>query len=358
MSTFETALPAVSVGHGPTRVRSTSWQIFSAIREVPSILRGLWKPARAFRKHLFVVAIFNICIAGWGAALPLVLAWNIDTFVAGASYATIVQNIIGPFILITIPLSMLLPALRELYTVWYLRLPFKKAAGKTCKAHQRNLGLYPTKIRNKGPALKEGCDAAYEVIEFCTREPFHVIKGFFIAGYLFYYHSALLMGLVVAGVFVDAVIMLLMRNRLVVPISRMQDHEYRVQGMINRMLDGTEGPHGVSDKEYEHEWDAYILATKKAERSKLFYQTVWRGGMSQLFRISIALLVAWWVYAGQISVGDFLLLTALAATANDPFEIFLNFMWKLVTLREQLRRFGLLCGFDLGLAAAEGTITS
>ncbi len=353
MSFLGSALPAVS-GHAPTKVRSTSLQFFGATKEVPSILRGLWKPARPFLKQLSVVAGFNICIAGWGAMVPLVLAWNVDTFVANASYDEIAGNLLIPFFVITIPL-MIFPALRELYTVWYLRLPFKRAAGKMCRAYQLSRG-YPTPLRNKGPALKEGCDAAYEVVEFCTREPFNIVKGFFIAGYLLFYHSALLMGLVVAGICLDAVIMFWMRTRLVIPISRMQDHEYRVQGLFNKMLDGEAGVQAVSEKEYDEPWDGYELATRKALGGKVWYETVWRGNAAQIVRISIALFVAWWVHIGQISVGDFLLLTTLAATANDPFEIFLNFMWKLVTLREQLRRFALLCGLDLGLAAAEGTV--
>lgn len=343
------ASEATLVPHTLYSGRRVIRQLVEAVKELPGILRGLSVVAKPFRKQLLVVAIFNMFIASWSLLQPLLLTWSIDTFVEGAPYIEIVAIIIYPFLMITLPHGIVLPFFRDWYTMWYLRPQFMRDVSLRSVLKDREDRSRWIGKADRGPSLQEGRDAAYQVIEFSVREPFHIIKGFIIGTGLCFSISPVLMGLVALGICIDIFIMIKMRARLVLPISQMQDLEYSVKGYENQILDRKEGDTPVSYQEYSKEWDDYLISIRKAELPRMIYQTVWRGGASQLIRISILLLVGWWVHTGQISIGHYFYLTTLAMIANDPFEIFLNFMWKLVTLREQLRRFGILCGIDLGL---------
>src|SRR5262249_52406788 len=66
-------------------------------------------------------------------------------------------------------------------------------------------------------------------------------------------------------------------------------------------------------------------------------------------RIAVMLIVGWWVHKGNVSIGDYILFTSLAARANDPLRVFLGLQQQVMITRESLRRLGLLCGVHFGI---------
>jgi hypothetical protein len=327
----------------PPRVKPH--QLMEVLREMPTIILGLYKMAEKYRWRLAVLACFNIVIATWAVVQPLVISWSVDTFVANAPYAEIVAIIIFPTLAIVIPNGTIFPFFRGLYTLKYVSLPFKKHVSMLCFTLRRRSHKMLS-IKAKGPVVQEGREAAWDVIEFFTREPFFVLKGVVIAGILLW-KSPLLASLVTVGIVADVAITLLMRKRLILPLAHMQTNEQDLKGLENQGHD--QDPDEVSDEEFEASWDIYIKNTLRAEIPRMIYQILWRGGVSHIVRIATMLLAGWWVHMGWESIGSYLFLISLAASASDPFEIFLSFIWKSVELREKLRRLGIVYGIDLGL---------
>ena len=347
MSIYESAVrdvPAI-----PVSDPAVFKQLLEAAREMPGIINGVLKLAKPFYRKLAVLAAFNIAIATWAALQPFILKFGVDTIAPNVPYLTIVSVIVFPVLVIGIPHGILLPFGRDFYTMWCLTVQFKHHVSRTCRQYQRS-GLYKGALKGKGPAIQEGREAAWGVLLFITREPFFAAKGVAIAVILGFLNP-LLTALVAVGLVADIYITLRMRKRTILPIAQMSNDEQELKGFDNLTFDVDLD--AVSDDEYDAQWHKFLGSTRRAEKPKMLYQVFWRGGTSQIIRIVICLLVGWWVCIGRISIGEYYLLVSLAASATDPFEIFLGFMWDLVKIRQILYRLGIAGGFDFRLLPPE-----
>ncbi len=351
MTMFELWMLGASASkRGPAEAESLFRQTLTTFKELPGIFRGLKKPAQVFWRQLVIISLLNASIAAWGFAQPWVLELNIDTLLRkNAVYSEVVWTITLSFVFVTLVNTVVLPFIRNFYTTLYLRPNFKRSISLRCLRHQRSLSPASRKEFGKGgPILQEGRDAAFEMVEFFTREPFQIAKGFGTLLYLFFI-SPLLTLVVGVAVCVDWFVTAKMKHRTEVLQSQMQSYEFEIKAMENKMLD----EHGLTAQTlqaYRASWHTYTRLIRQAERPRLIYSTFWRGVPARLINIGTMLLLAWWVHTGQITMGQYTAYLAYVAVANDPFEIFLNFIWDMVPMREKLRRFGLLAGIDFKLA--------
>ena len=186
------------------------------------------------------------------------------------------------------------------------------------------------------------------------RDPAFAIRGVTVLAILLF-KSPILVGILMIGMFADLFITMLMDARLFVPYAMMREHQFRIRGLEYDLLDGDSHQRVDCAKRiaqtaaYEGEWDAYVRAAQYAETRRLVYQLPIREGISTVIRVGVMLLVGWWVHVGDLSIGDYILFTSLAGRANDPLWVFLGIQQQIMTTRESLRRFGLLCGVDFNL---------
>jgi ABC-type multidrug transport system fused ATPase/permease subunit len=337
--------PAV-ITQDPTSVGGL-WKQWNEVRkELPDIFRGLWVFAQLFWKPLSIISAFNVVIAVLAVCQTLILALVVDTFATNVHYLEMAVVVVYPVLAFKIPHGMLLPFVRDLYTVWYVSPFFKKHISMKVFERSRNVDL-PA----KGPALQEGREVAWDLVQFCTREPVFVVKGLVIATILLAW-SPVLMAIVIAGIAIDLLIALKMRKHITIPVSKMTTNGQEVKDLENRWLDSGGD---ISQSYYSEKWDQYIRSVRRAELPSRLFQ-LWRDGMSHLFQVAILLLAAWWVHTDLITTGTYFFLTQLTRDANDPLEILLGLIGKIIGVREQLRRLGLLLGMDLGLPPPEKTV--
>jgi ABC-type bacteriocin/lantibiotic exporter with double-glycine peptidase domain len=209
----------------------------------------------------------------------------------------------------------------------------------------------------KAPIAQEGRLAAYQLTEMLLRDPAFALRGVVVLGILLF-KSPILVGILLIGMVADLVVTMLMDARLSAPYAMLREHQFRLRGLEYQFLDGNRSdPAEASGAEpaapmsvYEREWDAYIQATRFVELRRLVYQLPIREGISTVIRVGVMLMVGWWVHTGEVSLGDYILFTSLAGRANDPLFVFLGFQQQIMTTRESLRRLGLLCGINFGIA--------
>jgi hypothetical protein len=353
MSTFDSALLAES-GHGPTSVWDMCRRITIAAREAPGVLRGLWQLARKFLKVLMVLAVINIVISILGLLLAWVLGQIVGAIGKDAAFSAKVMIIVYPIILIAIPHDIGLQYIKDRYTVMRIRPLFNKFTSMLCIDYQWSLPDGQGDVE-QGPAMKEGRDAAYEIIETCANEPFTFIKGLISIWAIIHYGATVLLWVVAVGVVIDVCIWLKMRGEVVIPLSRMQTNEYRVDGLGNEMLRNRTKRSRAERDAYAREWDRYIGVIQGAELPRMKFETLFRPLAKKAVVLAISVLALWLTEIKQINQNDFFTMVALANNANDPSDVILNFLWRLAKRREQLRRFGLLANIDFGLVPPEQT---
>jgi ABC-type bacteriocin/lantibiotic exporter with double-glycine peptidase domain len=334
--------------HDPAKVQGTLRYISITLREIPGIYHGLKTLTYGYRWQLRGLAAFNLAIALWGFVQPFISAWATDAFVAHEPYLDTLIIVIYSFLLVKLPNGFILPLARDAYAWRYVRWHFEKDISIRCFEVQQSLHGAGARIENKTPVLQEGRPVVYEMVEFFTREPLQALRGLLTTFYLLYFSWGLML-VVMGGVVADFFITTKMRRRIDLPKSHMQECDFRVNSLEYELF----RPGGwttAKRQTYVAEWEKKITASVKAGLLGMFYQVVWRGGMSLLVQIAVMTLVAWWTYTGRISVGEYMVYVGLAAAANDPFEIILNFVARFADKREKLRQFGLLCNVDFGLA--------
>jgi len=325
-------------------------------REVPGLIRGLYRLAEPMRWHLAVVLAFNACIAAWETIQPIILAWGVDTFEAKVPYLQMAAIIVVPVLAIAVPHGIVLPFIRDLYQVWFVKPKFERHVGLLCVKRDQSpeRSLHAEVQGRKAPIVQEGRDAAYGLIEMLIRDPAFALRGLVVLGIL-YFMSPILVGLLFVGILADLWVTLLMDTRLFRPYAVQQEHMFRIRGIEYQLLDGgLDAGHDAYAKQaelrhYEHEWDGYVRATRYAELRRLIYQLPIRETISLIVRIGSMLLVAWWVHTGEVSIGQYIFFVQLAGRANDPLYVFLGLQQKIMTTRESLRRLGLLTGIDFGI---------
>jgi ABC-type multidrug transport system fused ATPase/permease subunit len=329
-------------------------------REVPWLIGGLYELAKPLRWHLAVVFGLNVCIAAWETIQPMIFAWGVDTFEAKVPYLQMAAIVVFPVLALSVPHGILLPFLRDLYQVWFVKPRFERHVGLLCLSRDRShaRSLDPELKGRKAPIIQEGRDAAYGLIDMLIRDPAFALRGLVVLGVL-YFMSPILVSLLFLGIVADLFVTLLMDARLFRPYALQQEHMFRIRGIEYQLLDGVEAAEGSLQKRadlrhYEEEWDRYVRATRYAELRRLIYQLPVRETISLIVRIGSMLLVAWWVHTGEVSIGQYIFFVQLAGRANDPLYVFLGLQQKIMTTRESLRRLGLLTGIDFGIARPTG----
>jgi ABC-type multidrug transport system fused ATPase/permease subunit len=353
------AAPAASIrqrrwdfGVGAVLARSAEW-----MQEFPGLVRGLYELAKPFRWHLLVILGFNIAIAGWETAQPLILAWGVDTFQAHAPYLEMVAIIVYPILMIAVPHGIVLPFARDLYSMWFVRPRFEKHVGLLCLAREqsRERSLVPEVQGRKAPIVQEGRGAAFGLVEMMMRDPAFAVRGLVVMVILCFM-SPMLVGLLLVGIVADLWVTLLMDARLFRPYAVLQEHEFRVRGLEFQLFDGAAG---AGRDEFQKRsnfhacsvaWDSYVGATRYAELRRMIYQVPIRETISQLVRVGSMLLVAWWVHTGEVTIGEYIFFVQLAGRANDPLFVFLGFQNRIMTTRESIRRLGIMTGIDFGIS--------
>jgi ABC-type multidrug transport system fused ATPase/permease subunit len=333
--------------------RSGEW-----VHEAPGLVRGLAELAWPLRWNLAIILGFNIVIAVWETVQPFILAWGVDTFEARVPYLQIVAIIVFPVLAIGLPHGILLPLGRDLYAAWFVKPRYEKRVGLLCFERDQSPARITTAevIGKKAPIAQEGRMAAYQLTEMLLRDPAFAVRGLVVLGILLM-KSPILVGVLFVGMIADLWITMLMDARLFTPYAILREHQFRVRGLEYQFLDAEPyDPKRSRDERearasaYEQEWDAYVRATRFVETRRLVYQLPIREGVSTLVRVAVMLLVGWWVHVGDISIGDYILFTSLAGRANDPLWVFLGFQGQIMATRESLRRLGLICGIDFGIA--------
>ena len=331
--------------------RSAEW-----VKEAPGLARGLWELAHPLKWNFAVIFGFNVVIAIWETIQPFILAWGVDSFAARVPYLDIVAIIVFPVLAIGLPHGIVLPLARDLYAAWFVKPRYEKRVGLLCFERSQS----PRRATNgeldgkKAPIAQEGRLVAYLLTEMLLRDPAFAIRGVTVLAILLF-KSPILVGILMIGMFADLFITMLMDARLFVPYAMMREHQFRIRGLEYDLLDGDSHQRVDSAKRiaqtaaYEGEWDAYVRAAQYAETRRLVYQLPIREGISTVIRVGVMLLVGWWVHVGDLSIGDYILFTSLAGRANDPLWVFLGIQQQIMTTRESLRRFGLLCGVDFNL---------
>lgn len=358
MGLYESAAPldGVPLGDSDNRSigavlrRSRDW-----MSEFPGLVQGLYELARPFHKHLAVVLGFNVLIASWETIQPIILTWGVDTFAAEAPFIEMVAVIIYPILMIAIPHGIVLPLLRDMYELWFIKPKFEKHVSLLClqRSQSEDAAAHPEVLNRRAPIAQEGRTVAYSFISMLTRDPAFALRGVVVLAILSWMSPPLL-ALLLLGIVLDLWITLLMDARLFRPYAHQQEHEFRVRGLEFKLLDGSRDATGEVEKGHEYSdcaeaWDRYIGVTRFAEIRRMIYQTPIRESISQLVRIGSMVLVAWWVHTDRVTVGEYIFFVQLAGRANDPLYVFLGFQSKFMTTREAIRRLGLVTGIDFGL---------
>jgi ABC-type multidrug transport system fused ATPase/permease subunit len=358
MGLYESAAPLGAVplidsdnrSLGAVLARSREW-----MSEFPGLVRGLYELSRPFHKHLAVVFGFNVCIAAWETIQPIILAWGVDTFAAEAPFLEMVAIIVYPILIIAVPHGIVLPLLRDMYELWFIKPKFEKHVSLLClqRSQSGEVPDHPEVMNRRAPIVQEGRAVAYSFISLLTRDPAFAVRGLVVLAILSWMSPPLL-ALLLLGIVLDLWITLLMDARLFRPYAHQQEHEFRVRGLEFKLLDGSRETAGDAQKGHEYSdcaeaWDRYIGVTRFAEIRRMIYQTPIRETVSQIVRIGCMVLVAWWVHTDRVSVGEYIFFVQLAGRANDPLWVFLGFQAKFMTTREAIRRLGLITGIDFGL---------
>jgi ABC-type multidrug transport system fused ATPase/permease subunit len=335
---------------GEVLERSIEW-----VHEAPAMGRGLWELARPLRWNFAVIFSLNVVISVWETVQPFILAWGIDSFAERVPYLDIVAVIVFPALAIGLPHGIVLPLARDLYAAWFVKPRYEKLVGLLCfeRRHAAAWATPPELSGKKAPIAQEGRLAAYQLTEMLLRDPAFALRGITVLVILFF-KSPILVGVLLVGMFADLVITVLMDARLSQPYAVLREHQFRLRGLEYQLLDADPGEPGSAEDlarsaTYEQEWDAYVRATQFVETRRLIYQLPIREGISTTMRIAVMLLVGWWVHIGDVSIGDYVLITSLAGRATDPLWVFLGIQQQIMTTRESLRRLGLLCGIDFGI---------
>ena len=334
--------------------RSAEWA-----NEASGLARGLGELAAPLKWHFAVVFGFNIVIAIWETVQPFILAWGVDSFEARVAYLQVVAIIVFPVLAIGLPQGIVLPFARDLYAAWFVRPQYEKRLGLLCfdRAKAPVRSTMSELDGKKAPIAQEGRLVAYQLTEMLLRDPAFAVRGVVVLGILLF-KSPILVGILLVGMVADLVVTMLMDARLSAPYAMLREHQFRLRGLEYQVLDGNRSDPGDTGHAgrlahiaaYEREWDAYIAATRFVEMRRLVYQLPVREGISTVVRVAVMLMVGWWVHAGEVSIGDYILFTSLAGRANDPLFVFLGLQQQIMTTRESLRRLGLLCGIHFGIA--------
>lgn len=320
-------------------------------KEIPGIIRALYELIKAkpnpLRKVLLCLAAFELVIAVFAGFQPLVLSLAADALKDGAPYTEVMLLIIAPVILLAVPHDLGLAFARDLFSKWYVEPRFLQKVSLRSVTYCRSPSV-AVLITSKGPALQEGRDVAWDLVAFLTREPFVAIKGIVIATGMFYVEpwlTAVVMCVIVLNVYIT----FKMRKRITIPMADMQTSGQKVKSIENELLDG-DGDEG-REIEYQERWSAYIHRIRRAERLRLLYQKIYKEAVTKGGLLATMLIAAWLMHTGQIEdVAIYLYLIVLAQSGDDPFEVVLGFLTRVVENREKLRRLGLVTGIDFGLS--------
>lgn len=321
------------------------------IREMPGIIRGLYALAHPLRRQLCVIFLFNVAIAIWETAQPLIVKMSIDELSPASTYLKAFLVITIPMIVLAVPHGIVLPFFRDLYMAWHFRPLFEKHVGMLCLDTTPENGIYPEELNGKrAPIAQEGRTAALGLTEILLRDPAFAIRGIAVLGGLLL-ASPILALIVMLGMLADLFVTVLMDERLFRPYALQREFQFRVRSIEYKAFDEAADPAEKQRlrKACEAEWDNYIEATRNAEKWRLIYQMPVRETISLISRATGMLLVAWWVLHGTASIGDYYFITQLASRANDPLFVILGIQQNVMTTRESLRRLGMLCNIDFSI---------
>src|ERR1700737_1101090 len=283
--------------------RSAEW-----VNEAPGLARGLCELAWPLRWNFAIVFGFNVVIAVWETVQPFILAWGVDTFEARVPYLEIVAIIVLPVLAIGLPHGILLPLARDLYAAWFVKPPYERRVGLLCLEREQSSARTTTAevTGKKAPIAQEGRLAAYQLTEMLLRDPAFAVRGIVILGVLLF-KSPALVGVLLIGMLADLWVTMLMDARLFMPYAVMREHQFRLRGLEYQFLDadpcdpkGCDGVREARPSAYEREWDTYVRATRFVEARRLIYQLPIREGVSTVVRVSVMLMVGWWVHVGDV----------------------------------------------------------
>ena len=99
------------------------------------------------------------------------------------------------------PHGIVLPFLRDLYALWFVKPKFEKHVGLLClKRDQSPERSHDAEVQGrKAPIVQEGRDAAYALIEMLIRDPAFAVRGLVVLVVL-YFMSPILVGLLFLGI--------------------------------------------------------------------------------------------------------------------------------------------------------------
>lgn len=333
------------------------------MREMPGIVRGLLRLYRPFRWHMAAIFAMNLVIASWETCLALVVVATLTAMSPEALTGPFFFIVIGlayPVFVFNGPTEVILPYLRDLYATKYFKSQVEKELilrGVPSDDTRRMQGHLPELRGNTAPTAREGRSAAYGIVDMLMRDTAYALRGIGVLVFLYLTNPILVM-LLFCSMLVDLWITLRMDMRCT-PL-------YQVQKDRNLAMHGFEfkahEPH-VDDLRLnaDERWqrkitrnslvkacDVNIDAFKPAEFSRIHWQYL-RSAVSKTFHVAIVVLIAYWVYTGQMSLAQFLIFTSVCTRACEPLTVFLSLQNAIMTNRELLRRLGLVTGVDFGV---------
>lgn len=316
------------------------------IHEIPDIVRGLWNLAKPFKWPMLAILALNVVIAVWETAIPFMLTVSVDAFKMNSKYIETVAMITATVMAIQFPQGIILPAVRELIAVRYLRPQFESEVGRRSEEYKQSQGKESSSelTETGGPVLEGGRSAAYALIDILLRDPAFALRGVVLLAALWFTSPVLVM-ILLLGMVLDAFITFHMDAKLLKLYASQLEHRFQMRGLENRILDQEINEKG----RYQRSRDDFISATRSVETRRIFYQSFLRAPVGIAFQLVTMAVVAGWVYEGSVTVGEYIWFTQAATRAHDPLNVFFNLQNHVMTNRESLRRLGLLTGVDFGL---------
>lgn len=189
------------------------------------------------------------------------------------------------------------------------------------------------------------------------RDPAYAIRGVGVLVFL-YLVSPILVMLLLCGMLVDLWVTLRMDVRCAPLFNEEKDRHLVIYGLeLKAHEPKTDTSHQNPDERWERRTtkahlvkacDAGVAALQRAEFCRIKWQYL-RAAISRSFQVAIMVLVAYWVYKGDLSLAQFLIFTSVATRACEPLTVFLSFQSVIMSNRELLRRLGLITNVDFGI---------
>lgn len=310
MTIIETRLPLKARIFDRFAQRAGEWRY-----EFPCVIRGLWEATEQHRWQIAIVAIFNLLIVALETAQPWVLAVGVESLLKSAPYSKILYAIVVPALILQLPFTLLVPTLREVFTVLFFRPRLEKHLSILCLPDKPS-------SPDGGPAAQMGRGVVLPLIDSLLRDPLYVCRGLFLVASLFFL-SPLLGTCLALGMVLDLFITLWIDVWLKPGFTRQQDLQFRITTMENEIHAGVRSKQAAL-RRFVRAWDARNCLFAWTQAKSLLAQNILREGSANIVRIALTALVGWWVYKGYADVKEYVILASLLTRVNDPVNAFLN----------------------------------